>query len=66
MSLVFLAALTLVMWLGYAKGILLIQLAALCVMLFGVVWVIQNGNPLIVLLLVLTNIILFVMGVARR
>lgn len=66
MSLVFLAALTLVMWLGYAKGILLIQLAALCVMLFGVVWVIQNGNALIVLLLVLTNIILFVMGVARR
>jgi hypothetical protein len=65
LAIAFLLFVTLFMWLGHSKKILLLELAALCMILVGAAWAFTSVYWLIPMLFLLGNIIIFVLDVAE-
>lgn len=64
LAIIFMSIVTLFMWMGHTKQILLLELCALCVMIGGLAWTLQSVFWPIPLMFALGNLIIFIMDAA--
>jgi hypothetical protein len=66
-ALIFLIASAIFLWAGHAKRILLLELVALLMTIFGAAWTITTPMPAIIpLLFILANVVIFALDVSKK